>query len=135
MSDLLALHDVHSYYGESHILHGVSLGVAPGECVALLGRNGAGKTTTIRTIVGFTPAREGRVAFRGQDVTDLPPHRIARLGIGLVPQGRRIFPDLTVGENLRLAERSRADGWSLAKVHEYFPRLRERARQRAGTMS
>jgi branched-chain amino acid transport system ATP-binding protein len=133
--NLLALHDVHSYYGDSHILHGVGLAVAPGECVALLGRNGAGKTTTIRTIVGFTPARAGSVVFRGHDVTRLAPHHIARLGVGLVPQGRRIFPDLTVHENLCLAQRSRTDGWTLAKVHEYFPRLRERARQRAGTMS
>jgi branched-chain amino acid transport system ATP-binding protein len=133
--NLLALHDVHSYYGDSHILHGVGLAVAPGECVALLGRNGAGKTTTIRTIVGFTPARAGSVVFQDHDVTRLAPHRIARLGIGLVPQGRRIFPDLTVHENLCLAERSRTDGWTLAKVHEYFPRLRERARQRAGTLS
>src|SRR5581483_11647364 len=132
---LLALHNVHSYYGDSHILHGVSLHVAPGECVALLGRNGAGKTTTIRTVIGFTPAREGSVTFQGQDVTRLPPHRIARLGVGLVPQGRRIFPDLTVSENLRLAERPHADGWTLPKVHDYFPRLRERAHQRAGTMS
>jgi branched-chain amino acid transport system ATP-binding protein len=123
MSDLLTLENIHSYYGESHILHGVSLGVGPGECVALLGRNGAGKTTTIRTIVGFTPARGGRVLFQEQDVTRLAPHRIARLGIGLVPQGRRIFPDLTVGENLGLAARRRADGWTLAKVHDYFPRL------------
>jgi branched-chain amino acid transport system ATP-binding protein len=132
---LLTLRDVHAYYGESHILHGVSLRVAPGECVGLLGRNGAGKTTTIRSVVGFTPPRDGRVLFGGQEITRLPPHRIARLGVGLVPQGRRIFPDLTVQENLCLAQRPRADGWSLAKVHEYFPRLRERVRQKGGTLS
>jgi branched-chain amino acid transport system ATP-binding protein len=132
---LLVLRDVHTYYGESHILHGVSLAVAPGELVALLGRNGAGKTTTIRTIIGFTPARAGSVGFAGQDVTRLAPHRIARLGVGLVPQGRRIFPDLTVTENLRLGERPRPGGWTLARVYEYFPRLRERVRQKAGTLS
>src|SRR5215208_1318487 len=104
---LLAISDVHTYYGESHILHGVSLTVGEGEAVALLGRNGAGKTTTIRTVVGFSPARAGSVVFQGHDVTRLAPHRIARLGIGLVPQGRRIFPDLTVRENLCLAQRAR----------------------------
>jgi branched-chain amino acid transport system ATP-binding protein len=133
---LLALEEVHSYYGESHILHGVSLHVAPGEAVALLGRNGAGKTTTIRTIIGFTPARAGRVLFQEQDVTRLPPHRIARLGVGLVPQGRRIFPDLSVAENLKIAARgARNGGWTLDKVYRYFPRLRERHRQLGGSLS
>ncbi len=133
---LLALEDVHAYYGESHILHGVSLHVAPGEAVALLGRNGAGKTTTIRTIIGFTPARTGRVVFRERDVTRLPPYQISRLGVGLVPQGRRIFPDLTVAENLKIAARgSRNGGWSLDKVYGYFPRLRERHRQLGGSLS
>ncbi len=132
---LLELRDVHTYYGDSHILHGVSLTVGEGEVVALLGRNGAGKTTTIRTVVGFTPARAGAVRFAGQEVTRLPAHRIARLGIGLVPQGRRIFPDLTVLENLRLGERPRRGGWTLPRVYEYFPRLRERVRQKGGTLS
>ncbi|MBX5491141.1 MAG: ABC transporter ATP-binding protein [Chloroflexi bacterium] len=133
---MLALEDVHAYYGESHILHGVSLHVAPGEAVALLGRNGAGKTTTIRTIIGFTPARTGRVVFRERDVTRLPPYQISRLGVGLVPQGRRIFPDLTVAENLKIAARgSRNGGWSLDKVYGYFPRLRERHRQLGGSLS
>ena len=134
-SALLSLHDVHAYYGESHILHGVSLTVGEGEVVALLGRNGAGKTTSIRTIVGFTPPRAGTVRFAGQEIAHLPAHRIARLGIGLVPQGRRIFPDLSVLENLRLAERPRAEGWTLPRVYEYFPRLRERVRQKGGTLS
>jgi branched-chain amino acid transport system ATP-binding protein len=131
----LELREVHTYYGESHILHGVSLTVAPGELVALLGRNGAGKTTTIRTIIGFTPARAGAVVFAGQDVTRLASHRIAQRGVGLVPQGRRIFPDLTVTENLRLAERPQPGGWTPPRVYEYFPRLRERARQKAVTLS
>jgi branched-chain amino acid transport system ATP-binding protein len=138
MSDaraLLELDDVHTYYGESHILHGVTLTVGQGEAVALLGRNGAGKTTTIRTVVGFTPARAGAVRFAGRDVARLPAHRIARLGIGLVPQGRRIFPDLSVLENLRLGERPRTGGWTLERVYDYFPRLRERVRQKGGTLS
>ena len=132
---LLALHNIHTYYGESHVLHGVSLTVGPGEAVALLGRNGAGKTTTIRTIIGFTPAREGTVRFRGQDVTRLAPHHIARLGVGLVPQGRRIFPDLTVIENLRLGERPQPGGWTLEKVFDYFPQLRARAHLRGSALS
>jgi branched-chain amino acid transport system ATP-binding protein len=134
-SELLVLQAVHSYYGESHILHGVSLTIDLGEVVALLGRNGAGKTTTIRSIVGLTPAREGTIAFEGREVTHLAPHRIARLGIGLVPQGRHIFPDLTVRENLRLGERPRPDGWTLQRVYEYFPRLRERTRNRGDQLS
>jgi branched-chain amino acid transport system ATP-binding protein len=133
--ELLALEDVHSYYGDSHILHGVSLTTAAGEVVALLGRNGAGKTTTIRSIVGLTPAREGIIAFEGREVTHLAPHRIARLGVGLVPQGRHIFPDLTVRENLRLGERPRPDGWTLQRVYEYFPRLQERMRNRGDQLS
>jgi branched-chain amino acid transport system ATP-binding protein len=132
---LLELRDVHTYYGESHVLHGVSLTVGAGEVVALLGRNGAGKTTTIRTVVGFTPARAGAVRFASQDVARLPAHRIARLGVGLVPQGRRIFPELSVLENLRLGERARPGGWTLPRVYEYFPRLRERVRQKGGTLS
>ncbi|HLH23887.1 MAG TPA: ABC transporter ATP-binding protein [Chloroflexota bacterium] len=132
---LLELRDVHTYYGDSHILHGVSLTVGEGQAVALLGRNGAGKTTIIRTIVGFTPPRAGSVRFAGQDVARLPAHRIARLGIGLVPQGRRIFPDLSVLDNLRLGERPRPGGWTPPRVYEYFPRLRERLRQKGGTLS
>ena len=96
----LAVEDIHTYYGESHILHGVSLAVAPGEAVALLGRNGAGKTTVIRSIVGFTPPREGRVVWEDAAIDGWPPYRIARRGIALVPQGRRIFSPLSVRENL-----------------------------------
>lgn len=131
----LCLRDVHTFYGESHVLHGVSLEVGAGELVALLGRNGAGKTTTMRSIIGFTPARAGTVELHGRDITALPTHRIARSGVGLVPQGRRVFPDLTVRENLRIGQRAGPGGWTLARVHEYFPRLRERERQLAGSLS
>jgi branched-chain amino acid transport system ATP-binding protein len=129
----LQVEDIHTYYGESHILHGVSLTVGPGEAVALLGRNGAGKSTMIRSIVGFTPPREGRVLFDGNPIHRWPAHRIARRGLALVPQGRRIFAPLSVRENLLLG--ARADGWTLERVFEMFPRLRDRADQAGGTLS
>ncbi|MGH7316659.1 MAG: ABC transporter ATP-binding protein [Candidatus Rokuibacteriota bacterium] len=130
---MLEVDAIHTYYGESHVLHGVSLRVAPGEAVALLGRNGAGKTTAIRSIVGFTPPRAGRVVFEGQAMERWPAHRIARRGLALVPQGRRIFAPLTVRENLLLGARS--EGWTLERVFELFPRLRERQAQSGGTLS
>ncbi|HYB43136.1 MAG TPA: ATP-binding cassette domain-containing protein, partial [Candidatus Methylomirabilis sp.] len=123
----LTVEDVHTYYGESHILHGVSLRVDPGEAVALLGRNGAGKTTVIRSIAGFTPPRHGRIALDGEAIQSWPPHRIARRGLALVPQGRRIFAPLSVRENLLLG--ARAAGWTLERVFDVFPRLRERQEQ------
>ncbi len=129
----LVVESVHTYYGESHILHGVSLSVAPGEVVALLGRNGAGKTTVIRSIVGFTPPRAGRVLFGGDEIHRWPPYRIARRGLALVPQGRRIFAPLSVRENLLLG--ARAHGWTLDRVFALFPRLKERQEQAAGTLS
>ena len=132
MSDLL-VEGIHTYYGDSHILHGVSLSVAPGEAVALLGRNGAGKTTIIRSIVGFTPPRAGRIVFDGDAIHGWPAYRIARRGLALVPQGRRIFAPLSVRENLLLG--ARADGWTLERVFALFPRLRERQEQAAGTLS
>ncbi len=130
---MLEVDGIHTYYGESHILHGVSLRVGAGEAVALLGRNGAGKTTMIRSIVGFTPPREGRIVFAGEPIERWPAHRIARRGLSLVPQGRRIFAPLTVRENLLLG--ARAHGWTLDRVFELFPRLRERAEQSGGTLS
>jgi branched-chain amino acid transport system ATP-binding protein len=130
---MLDVDGIHTYYGDSHILHGVSLRVAAGEAVALLGRNGAGKTTMIRSIVGFTPPRDGRIVFDGQSIHRWPAHRIARRGLALVPQGRRIFAPLTVRENLMLG--ARAAGWSLERVFGLFPRLRERAEQSGGTLS
>jgi|SRR5712692_172437 branched-chain amino acid transport system ATP-binding protein len=130
---MLEVDGIHTYYGDSHILHGVSLRVAAGEAVALLGRNGAGKTTMIRSIVGFTPPRDGRIVFDGESIHRWPAHRIARRGLALVPQGRRIFAPLTVRENLMLG--ARAAGWSLERVFGLFPRLRERAEQSGGTLS
>jgi branched-chain amino acid transport system ATP-binding protein len=130
---LLQVEGIHTYYGESHVLHGVSLSVGAGEVVALLGRNGAGKTTMIRSIVGFTPPRLGRVRFDGSEIHRWPAYRIARRGLALVPQGRRIFAPLTVRENLTLG--ARANGWTLSRVFELFPRLRERGEQSGGTLS
>jgi branched-chain amino acid transport system ATP-binding protein len=130
---MLEVDGIHTYYGESHVLHGVSLQVRPGEAVALLGRNGAGKTTAIRSIVGFTPPREGRVRFEGEAIERWPAYRIARRGLALVPQGRRIFSPLSVGENLLLG--ARAEGWTLERVFALFPRLREREGQSGGTLS
>jgi branched-chain amino acid transport system ATP-binding protein len=130
---VLEVDAIHTYYGESHVLHGVSLRVAPGEAVALLGRNGAGKTTAIRSIVGFTPPRAGHVRFEGQAIDRWPAYRIARRGLALVPQGRRIFAPLSVRENLLLG--ARAPGWTLERVFGLFPRLRERQGQLGGTLS
>jgi|SRR3990172_3550622 len=133
---MLELRAIHTYYGDSHILQGVSLRVEPGEVVSLLGRNGAGKTTTISTVVGFVPPRRGEVLFQGQDVTRVPSHRKARLGMGLVPQGRRIFPTLTVRENITLAARNtRNGGWNLRRVFEIFPILQARLDHRGDQLS
>ena len=130
----LEVEDVHTYYGESHVLHGVSLRVDPGEVLAILGRNGMGKTTLIRTIVGFTPPRAGRVVYEGTEITRLPPFRMAALGMALVPQGRRVFPSLSVRENLDVARRGEGR-WSLEQVYALFPRLRDRAGNRANKLS
>ena len=130
---VLQVDGIHTYYGESHILHGVSLRVGTGETVALLGRNGAGKTTMIRSIVGFTPPREGRIVFEGDEIHRWPAYRIARRGVALVPQGRRLFAPLSVRENLLLG--ARADGWTLSRAFELFPQLRERGEQSGGTLS
>ena len=134
---MLALDDVHSYYGESHVIQGVSLRVERGETVALVGRNGAGKSTLLKTIMGIVPARRGRVALDGADVTALPTYEIARRGITLVPEDRRIFPRLTVAENLEVAAlaRGKDGGRTLERVFEYFPRLAERIDQSGQNLS
>lgn len=130
MPELLRLSDVHTYYAECCVLQGLSLRVEEGSVVALLGRNGMGKTTTIRSIIGSAPPRRGSVYFKGREITGLPSHRISQAGIGLVPQGRRIFPSLTVEENLTVAARTRgrAEAWTLDTVYSHFPLLKERAK-------
>jgi branched-chain amino acid transport system ATP-binding protein len=131
----LAVRDLHAYYGESHVLQGVSLDVGEGESVALLGRNGAGKTTTINTIVGFVRPRGGTVRVGGRDVTGKAPHRVAAAGVALVPQGRRVFADLTVRENLTIAARSNGGGWDLGRVLALFPSLERRLANRGDELS
>ncbi|TMA77618.1 MAG: ABC transporter ATP-binding protein [Deltaproteobacteria bacterium] len=124
MTALLEATDLHTFYGASHVLHGVSFSIAQGETVTLMGRNGMGKTTTIRSVLGLTPPRSGEVRVRGNVVTGWPAHRIAAQGIGLVPEGRGIFPTLTVTENLRVAQRPGA--WTEERALALFPRLRQR---------
>lgn len=128
MKIVLRARQIHTYYGKSHILDGVSLEVGEGEIVALLGRNGAGKTTTVRSLIGLTPPRAGTVEIFDQDTTRWPAHRIAALGVGYVPEGRKIFGNLTVLENLRVPQ-ARPGSWTLDRVFELFPRLRERSSQ------
>lgn len=124
---MLRLEGINAFYGQSHVLHDVSLDVAEGELVSLLGRNGAGKTTAIITIMGYLPPREGRILYQGTDITGTPPYRLARSGFGFVPQERGIFPSLTVEENLVVAVRRRRTGrWDLKSVYSLFPRLQER---------
>ena len=131
---MLELADVHTYYGESHVLQGVSLAVARGEVVTILGRNGMGKTTLIRSVIGFTPPRRGSVRFKGEDITRAPSFRTVGRGMGLVPQGRRVFPSLTVTENLDVARRGHGR-WTLERVFELFPRLAARGENRANKLS
>jgi branched-chain amino acid transport system ATP-binding protein len=135
---ILEVRDLVTAYGESLVLHGISLAVAQGEIVCLLGRNGAGKTTTLRSIMGLTPPRSGSIAFNGRTIAGLQPFKIARLGIGYVPDDRRIFPDLTVEENLEIARRlSRADGdrWSVERIYDLFPVLRDLRANRGSGLS
>ncbi len=133
---LLVVDDIHTYYGESYVLQGVSLQVRRGHVVAVLGRNGMGKTTLIRSVIGFTPPRRGRILYGGAEITRRPSEQIAKLGVGLVPQGRRIFPSLTVQENLMVGARRRnGDGWTLDRIHALFPRLRDRSHYRGNRIS
>ncbi|HEY8359281.1 MAG TPA: ABC transporter ATP-binding protein [Ramlibacter sp.] len=130
--DTLAIENLHAWYGESHVLHGVNMRVGEGEVVALLGRNGAGRTTTMRAIVGLTGTRKGSIRIRGQEAIKLPPHRIARLGVGYCPEERGIFASLSAEENLMLPPTLASGGMSVADIYEMFPNLKERASS-AGT--
>ena len=140
---MLEVEGLHAHYAKSHILHGVSFTVDAGEIVCLLGRNGVGKSTTLKSLMGLIKPSAGSVSFKGRDITGLPAHRVARLGLGYVPEERRIFPTITVKENLlmgikigqRAVTRANGNGWTLERVYEFFPRLREREAQRAGTLS
>jgi len=125
---------LHTFYGKSHILHGVGLEVREGEIVTLLGRNGAGKTTTLRSLVGLTHARQGTVNIFGENTTDWPPFRVAALGVGYVPEGRRIFSNLTVEENLKVPL-EKAGPWTIARIYELFPRLAERKANKGRQLS
>lgn len=135
--EMLDLVDVHAYYGQSHVLQGVSLSVARGSIVAVVGRNGMGKTTTLHSIMGFVPPRKGDILYGGENIARLPSHRIAQMGIALVPQGRRVFPSLSVKENLAIAARKKrgGGGWSLERVYTLFPVLKDRAKSKGNQVS
>jgi branched-chain amino acid transport system ATP-binding protein len=133
---ILEVQDIHTYYGDAYVLQGLSLALEQGQILGLLGRNGVGKTTLVNSICGFTPPRRGRIVFKGADITDRSSFETIRSGMGLVPQGRRVFPTLSVEENLLVAERNTdRHGWNLARVYALFPRLEERHNQRAKTLS
>ncbi len=134
MSLVLEVDKIHTYYGKSHILDGVSFNVGEGELVALLGRNGAGKTTTMRSVMGLTPPRQGTIKLFGRDMTGCQPHQMAAAGVGYVPEGRKIFGHLTVHENLLVARETRGP-WNIDKVYELFPRLHERRTSKGGRLS
>ena len=132
---MLEVRDIHTYYGNSHVLQGVSLSMIRGQVVGILGRNGMGKTTLIRSIIGFTPPRRGQILFKDRDITAWSSNRAVGLGLGLVPQGRRVFSSLSVMENLTVAVKGDSGPWTVARVLELFPRLRERGAHRAGKLS
>ena len=132
---MLAIHDLHTYYGASPILQGVELAVTPGNVAAVLGRNGVGKTTTMKTIMGLARAARGKVTLDGADITRLPPHLVARSGVAYVPEGRMIFPDLDVIENIKVGERKPPQRWTLDRLLELFPALRERASNKGSQLS
>lgn len=137
MTALLQVDDIHTAYGSSRVLFGVSLSIDKGECVCLLGRNGVGKTTTIRSIMGLTPPHRGRIRWKGEDVTGAAAYAMARRGLGFVPEDRRIFAELTVWENLDVAQRStrRSGPWSIETVYALFPKLRELEQRMGGVLS
>lgn len=133
--NMLEVKDIHTYYGDSYVLQGISLAVPEGSVVTVLGRNGVGKTTLIRSICGLTPARRGQVIFKGRDVTHLPTYRIAQMGLGLVPQGRRIFPSLSVKECLQVSSRGKDHEWTVDRILSLFPKLGDRLGHRGGKLS
>jgi branched-chain amino acid transport system ATP-binding protein len=133
---ILEVDDIHTYYGDAYVLQGLSLKLEQGQILGLLGRNGVGKTTLVNSIVGFNPPRRGRIVFKGDDITQISSFETVRRGMGLVPQGRRVFPTLSVEENLTVAERApERHGWNVRRVYDLFPRLQERHNQRAKTLS
>jgi branched-chain amino acid transport system ATP-binding protein len=133
---ILEVKDIHTYYGDAYVLQGLSLSLEKGQILGLLGRNGVGKTTLVNSIVGFTPPRRGSIVFKGDEITALSSFETVRRGMGLVPQGRRVFPTLSVEENLRVAARGGSrHGWTLERIYELFPRLAERRGQRSRTLS
>jgi len=132
---MLRLEGLHAFYGAGHILHGVDLTIPQAQVTAVLGRNGVGKTTTVRAIMGLVPPRGGRVWLDDDDIAGWPPHRIARAGVAYVPEGRLIFPDLTVTENIRVAERVPARQWTLRRLFDLFPALAERAKNKGSQLS
>jgi len=133
---ILEIKDIHTYYGTSHILFGVSMHVEEGESVCLLGRNGAGKTTTLKSIIGLTPPKKGNIRFQGKEIAGRPPYRIARMGVGFVPDDRRIFPDLTVRQNILLAKRELEGSiWNLDRIYSLFPKLKDLDSNMGGHLS
>ena len=133
---ILEIRDIHTYYGDAYVLQGLSMQLEQGQILGLLGRNGVGKTTLVNSVVGFNPPRRGRILFRGVDITQVSSFETVRSGMGLVPQGRRVFPSLSVEENLKVAERGISRrGWNAKRVYALFPRLEERRAQRAKTLS
>ena len=133
---ILEVQDIHTYYGDAYVLQGLSLQLEQGQILGLLGRNGVGKSTLVNSIVGFNPPRRGKIVFKGADITGISSFETVRSGMGLVPQGRRVFPTLSVEENLLVAERNvDRHNWNLQRVYDLFPRLQERRNQRAKTLS